>query len=119
MCGKYMGAMRGALKQHSRGRAKTSRRRAKISQRRKPSTSRSRGGGYAFDLNNQVACGRPAVVWQNDYFYDTPVGTIGGARQKKKIARKGGRSVRRSKGGNLDDRDFSCKQPVWGPQCLG
>ncbi|CAL8461117.1 g648 [Coccomyxa elongata] len=118
MCGKYMGAMRGAQNKHSRGRAKTSRRRAKNSRRRERSTSRSRGGGYAFDLNNQVACGRPAVVWQNDYFYDTPGATIGGTRKKKKITHKGGKSIRR-RGGNLDDRDFSCKQPVWGPQCLG
>ena len=115
MCDKYMGAMTGAQHRRSQGRAKKSQRRAKNSQRRPRSKStkskgtKSRGGGYAFDLNNQVACGRPAVIWQNDYFFDPIGGTIGGAKKKKK----------KNKGGNLDDRDFSCKQPVWGPQCLG
>jgi hypothetical protein len=85
----------------------------KLSKSRRTSTRnksmrKSRGGGYTFDLNNPVACGEPAVVWQNDYFYDT----IGGA---KKRGRKAGNKAR---GGNLDDRDFSCKQPMWGPQCL-
>ena len=105
--------MTGAQNQRIKGRAKKTQRRAKKSQRRQRSKSRkSRGGGYTFDLNNQVACGRPAVIWQNDYFFDTAGGTIGGAK-KKKVKQTGRR------GGNLDDRDFSCKQPVWGPQCLG
>ena len=65
-----------SLSMKSRGRGKRTQKRSRVRGRRLSgkntirgrSRSKTRGGGYTFDLNNPVACGEPAVVWQNDYF---------------------------------------------------